>query len=139
MARKTKTVVIEKEGRDLGKTYLLTEMDTFKAEKWAARLILALIKSGIELPEGSADQGMAGLMSVVPSILKGVGGISWEVLEPLLDEMMNCVEVIPDSNKPAIKRKINEAYGDIEEVLTLMTLRAELIELHTGFSFAAAN
>ena len=44
MARKTKIVTIAAEGRDYGKSYLLTEMPALKAEKWATRAMMALIR-----------------------------------------------------------------------------------------------
>ena len=59
--RKTKTVTIESENRDHGKCFLLTEMSAAAAEKWAARAFLALAKSGVNLPDGVADMGLAGV------------------------------------------------------------------------------
>jgi hypothetical protein len=57
MARKERTVVIETEGRDLGRTYLLREMPASQAEAWATRLLLALGKGGVEVPEGFLCDG----------------------------------------------------------------------------------
>ena len=61
MARNTKSLTISAEGRDKGKTFLLTEMSAVRAEKWAARAVLALLKSGVELPEDAAQAGLAGI------------------------------------------------------------------------------
>lgn len=127
--RREKRFTITAEGRDKGKVFFLREMAAVPAEKWAARAILALLKSGVELPEGASSSGIAGLAAIG---LKAFSRISWEDAEPLLDEMMGCVQVIPQTGVP---RHLFEE--DIEEVLTLLTLRKELLELHLGFSIAA--
>lgn len=132
--RKTKLVTITAENRDKGKTYLLTEMSAAKAEKWAARAFLALASSGVELPDGAAEAGLAG---VAASGLAALAGLPWAQAEPLLDEMMQCVTIQPDPLKnPAFFRALVE--DDIEEVSTRLLLRKELLELHLGFSLAAA-
>lgn len=123
-------VTITKEGRDKGKAFLLTEMPAMQAERWALRLLLALAKAGIEVPEG---EGMAALAqtSFSPLIF---GKIDLKEAEVLLAEMMDCVEIIPDP-KANLARKL---YPDeIEEVATLFKIRMEVIALHTGFSFPA--
>lgn len=132
MARKTKTVTITSPGRDQGKSYILTEMPATKAEKWAARAFLALAKAGLDVPEEAAASGVAGFAAMG---LDAIGKLNWEDAEPLLDEMMSCVQVQPS---PGITRPLVEAADDIEEVMTLLTLRKELLELHLGFSLAAA-
>ncbi|WP_347558576.1 hypothetical protein [Robbsia sp. KACC 23696] len=140
MARKEKTIVIEKEGRDKGKMFIIHEMPPSKAEKWAIRAILALAKSGVEVPDDIANAGMAGIAMLG---LKAFGGLRYEDAEPLLDEMFAMVAVIPDPQNPAIKRGCGGVgpliEDDIEEVMTRLTLRKELFTLHTGFSFPVAR
>ena len=125
MARKSKTVVIEDAGRDCGKSFLITEMPVFKAEKWAARAILALAKSGVGIPDGV--EGMAGLASFG---LNSITSLAWEDVEPLLDEMLTCVQVVPS---PGVVRPMMPNADDIEEVATLLTLRKEVLGLHFDF------
>lgn len=131
MARRTEDFKVEAVGRDTGKIFRLTEMSAFRAEKWAARALLALIKSGAEVPEDAIKTGMAGLATVA---MKAFGGILPETLLPLLDEMLECVEVIPDPRNP-LPRKLFEE--DVEEVTTLLELRKRLLDMHFGFSLAA--
>ena len=133
MARKTKYFTIDGEGRDNGKMFLLTEMPALQAESWSMRLILAMIKGGIELPEGFEHMGMAGVAQVG---IKALGGLEWEVAEPLLNEMMTCVKIVPTPDKPDVVRKL--IADDIEEVQTLLKIRMEIFRLHTDF-FAAAK
>ena len=132
MARKTATVTIDADGRDQGKLFFLTEMATTKADKWATRFLLAVSK-GVEIPEGIAQSGIAGVAAVGFGAL---GRLEFSDAEPLLDALMACVEIIPDPSRPMVKRYLVE--DDIEEVITLLRLRKELFELHTGFSLAAA-
>ena len=131
--RSTTNFTVTDEGRDKGKTFLLTELSASKAEAWAMRAILALMAGGVELPEGFERLGMAGMAEVG---IKALAGLRWEVAEPLLDEMWQCVRIMPDPSRPNVIRNLIEE--DIEEVTTRIKLRAEVWKLHTGFLKAAA-
>ncbi len=135
MARRTKIVVIDAEGRDQGRNYIIKEMPSRQAEEWAVRALMALIKAGIEIPDEAAQMGIAGLAQVgFPALTS----IKWPDLKPLLDEMMDCVSFIPDPRKPmVIRHPLND--DDAEEVKTLITLRKEVLELHLGFSLSDAT
>lgn len=129
--RKIKNIIITEEGRDKDKVFVLTEMAASQAEKWAARAVLALLKSGADLPEtsGMAELAVAGL--------KALGQMPWELAEPLMDEMFACVKIWSDpSRTDVLPRPLVE--NDIEEIATRIHLRAEVFSLHTGFSFGAA-
>lgn len=129
MARKEATFVADS-GRDTGKQFHITEMSASQAENWAIRVILAVGNAGIEIPEGLASQGMAGLLAIgYMSLLK----IPFESAKPLLDDMMTCVQIMP---MPNVKRPLIE--DDIEEVATRLQLRKEVWKLHTDF-FLGAN
>jgi hypothetical protein len=132
MARKTKTVTIEQEGRDKGKVFILTEMPASQAEAWAARALIALLAENPSMASKYKEAGMAGMAELG---MKMFGNLKWEVVQPLLKEMMECAKIIPNPEKPIITRRLFEE--DIEEVATLLFLRMEIWELHTGFSLAA--
>lgn len=131
--RKEATVVIQAEGRDKGKIFRLTEMPAAQSEAWATRLMLALSRAGVEVPPGFFEMGMAGVAALG---LKAMGGLTWDVAKPLLDEMMTCVKIQPSAAYPTVRALIdNSSDGDdIEEVATRIQLREEVITLHTGFS-----
>ena len=133
MARATANYTVTDEGRDNGKVFVLTEMPASKAESWAMRALLALMASGVEVPEGFDRMGMAAMAEVG---IRALSGLKWEVAEPLLAEMMECVQVMPDPGKPHVVRKLIEE--DIEEIATRVKLRAEVWKLHTGFLKAVA-
>jgi hypothetical protein len=124
MARKEASFVAET-GRDKGKQFLITEMSATKAENWAIKAILAIGNAGIEIPDNLVSQGMAGLLAAgYMNLLK----IPFEAAQPLLDEMMSCVQFIPSQN---IKRSLIE--DDIEEVTTRLQLRKAIWNLHMDF------
>ncbi len=143
MARKTKLVTIEADGRDKGRSYFLTEMAPRQAEKWATRALLAFAKTGhTEMPEDFRETlqhaGMAGLAAIG---IRAITSVGFDDAEPLMDEMMGCVTFVPDPTKldqatrlPIIRGLIED---DIDEVSTLLLLRSEVMELHLGFSIAA--
>jgi len=134
MARKTSNYIVNDENRDNGKVFLITEMPASKGESWAFRAILALIANGTELPEGFENSGMSGMAEIG---IKALSGLKWEVAEPLLNEMLECVQIIPDPTKPHVVRKLFDE--DIEEIMTRVKLRMEVWALHTDFLKAAVR
>ena len=133
MARKTSTVVLDaSHGRDANKTFIIREMPAAQGEKWAIRALLALTRAGIEVPDDVATMGMAAIATMG---LRAFGNLSFDEAEPLLDEMMACVSIAEDPKHPEIARPAES--DDIEEVRSYLTLRNEVVALHTGFSIAA--
>lgn len=134
MARKTKMITIPRseDNRDSGKTFLITEMSAAQSEKWALRALGAIANSGMEIPPDVMRLGMGTLVAVG---FKGMLTMQFDDAEPLLDEMMQCVVIVPDPKNPAIVRPVDDE--DIEDITTRLMLRSEVFELHTGFSPAA--
>lgn len=125
MARRTTVVTIDdKDSRDHGRSYFLTEMPCEQAEWWAVRAMQGILGTGGDVnfnsPLGQlAGHGIMALASIPDHLLK-----------PLLDEMMSCVRVqLPGNggNRPLLA-------DDIEEIRTRFELRAAVFELLTGFS-----
>lgn len=132
--RKTIDVTITDEGRDKGKVFVITEMSAMKAEKWATKTLLALGRSGIDMPEDVFQRGTGALVVVGISKLLHM---NFADAEPLLDEMMDCIQRRPDPKKPELVMPLS--IDEIEEVKTIIRLRAEVFALHTGFSLADIN
>lgn len=133
MARKTLTVVIDAAGRDQGKTFFIRELPASQAEMWAARAFLALARSGVEVPEGVTESGLAGIATFG---FRALAGVRFEDAVDLMAEMFSCVQIIPDPTKPNVIRALIE--DDIEEVATRLRLRKEVFGLHVDFSLAGA-
>lgn len=144
MPRQNQTIQITTQGRDFGKIYVITEMPAEQAEYWAMRALEAAAKNA-SVPQGLAEAGMAGIFAVG---VRSIMGAPFLLLRPLLEEMFDsCLSIQPDPKKPEILRGAGTqditAIGkmisdDIEEVATRLQLRDKIIELHTGFSVAAA-
>lgn len=126
--RKEVDIAIAADGRDKGKIFHITEMPALKAEKWGIRAMLALQAAGVILPDYAVSAGMAG---VAAHGMAALNRLEFSSVEPLLDEMMECVQIKPS---PQITRKCIES--DIEEIATILQLRHEVFFLHTGFSVA---
>lgn len=124
------------DSRDAGKTYVITEMPATQGEKWAIRALLALTRNGVDVPVDVLKMGFAGL---APYLTNLIGAIRWEDAEPLLDEMLGCIQikVVVDSTGTPFVRKLVE--GDIEEIETITFLRKEVVKLHKGFLIAAGR
>lgn len=134
MARKVLDYRIDSEGRDHGKLFRITEMPASQAEKWAIRALMALGVSGVDVPDNVRESGAAGLVSMLHTFLESAARMPFDVVEPLLDEMMGCIEFIPDENNKGMTRRLVES--DIEEVATRFRLRMATLKLHADFSGA---
>lgn len=139
MARKVQDYTVsseESDNRDNGKTYVLTEMAAVAAERWALRALIALTKNGVDVPAEVTKTGFAGL---VPYLTNLIGSIQWDDAEPLLAEMLTCIQIrcTLDSKGTTMVRKLT--VDDIEEVSTLLLLRREVLKLHVGFLNAVSR
>ena len=131
MARKQATITIDTQGRDFGKTFVLTELSAMAAEEWAGRALFAMLNSGVEIPDSIARAGLAGVAALgITSLTK----LSFDAAKPLLNDMLACVQVRPSPN---VTRVLIE--DDIEEVATLLTLRKEVFNLHLSFFTGAGE
>jgi hypothetical protein len=135
MARKTKTLTIDAEGRDKGKTFQLTEMPAARAEDWAIRVLLALGSANVDLPPGAIQLGMAALAEI--GLMK-LFAISSEQVRPLLAELAECAVLIPNPQKPQVTVSYPMYETQVEEVKTLLTIKWEVLKLHLDFSLAAS-
>lgn len=130
--RNTAEYTVDAEGRDKGKTFLITEMFAEVGERWAMRALGILARSGGDaIPADPAS--LIGLMAGGWQALAAMGvraallGLNEEAF-PLLDQMMECVQIKEaHATRPVIR-------GDINEVMTLLRLRDEVLRLHTNFS-----
>lgn len=147
MARTERTVTITDEGRDRGKSFIIREMPADAGEWWAIRALIVLGNASVALPASAMESGMAGLAAIeqlqgAASALFLMGlrtlpGVDARALKPLLDEMLACVTYKPPGVYAAQPLNSGEMC-QIEEIKTLLRLRAEVLEVHLGFSLAGA-
>jgi len=148
LARQTKVVKIDNpSSRDHGKAYLITEMPARRAEALALRALLALGRSGaMDVPEEVSSGATAAVAAIAP-----VGGpvgqlgafaaagrfekfmrIAPEEAQSILDELMDCVKIMPNPDRSEMARGLH-GEDDVEEVSTLFQLKMEVLNLHLGF------
>lgn len=128
-------------GRDKGKRFLITEMPSDQGERWACRLLLALANGGAKLPPGVLDMGIAGVASLAAAAvlaLRHLQGLQWAEVEPLLDEMMDCVQLHPLGMTPGgaeipPQNLMTGRNCQIEEIATRLKLKWEVLGLHVDF------
>lgn len=133
MARKTLDYEIKEDNRDAGKRFRLTEMSAMRVEDWATRAFSGMARTGVQIPMELQEMGLAGIASLG---LRAFAAMDSAEMRPLMQEMMACAKIIP-SNPKVQPREITE--DDIEEISTLVTLRKEIFELHSGFFARAAK
>nr|WP_250135698.1 hypothetical protein [Escherichia coli] len=73
-------------------------MSASQAEWWAMRAIMAMGRGGVELPDDVRSLGMAALAL---EGLKALSKIPPDEARPLMDEMMDCVQFVPDPKNAA--------------------------------------
>lgn len=133
MARKETFITIDANGRDQGKVFYIKEMAASQAEWWAMRALMAMGRGGVDIPDNLRSMGMA---AMAVEGLKAVSKIPPEEARPLLEELMMCVQAVPNPADKSVVRPLIES--DIEEVATRLNLRAEVFKLHVDF-FATAS
>lgn len=137
--RRTRSVIITaepgKDNRDAGKTFFLTEATALQAEEWGLRAVMALGSSGFIVPQELADAGLIGVAVIGYQALMGA---SEAAVLPLWREMLPaCVQYkAPAEASSGADILMPWSPALVEEVSTLLTLRRQIVELHTGFTLA---
>lgn len=124
MALKTKELTIEK-GRDAGVRFIITEMPVVKADKWATKVLITLMNAGVEVPDVSM-----GMLGVTTMLLSSLQNVDADKAIPLMDELLDCVQIIPEGGSP---RKLDLSLNDVQDFTTLWVLRKEALMLHLDF------
>jgi len=122
------------DNRDGGKMFRLREMPAMQAEKWAMRAFMLVARSGVDIGT-MRGPGSGGMQELALLGVQALMTVRYEEAEPLLDEMLQCVSIVPDPKHPEIVRRL-VGDDDIEDVQTILALRNEVFKLHTGFSMA---
>jgi len=140
LARKSEIVVVPADwgARDAGKHFLITEWPSDKALKWGVKAMLAYNRNAGEMPTTDIlGTGWEGIFFIgVQTFLRG--RMQADEVIPLLDELMECVQIVrdPKAKDAATGKPIAHALlpDDIQEPKTQAWLRSEVLRLHTNFS-----
>ena len=133
MARASKTITIEAEGRDRGKVFRLEKLSPVALEDWIARTLLAMGKARLEIPENFRTMSGIDLITVA---IDNFGKLVWSDAKLLLAEMLACVSVPDESAAGGFRAMVED---DIDELATLLQLRSEIVQLHMAGNPAAVR
>ncbi len=129
MARKSITITIS-EGRDKGKSFLLTEPPCTQVENMVLRAVFGLGRAGVEIPPEILQLGAAPTAYAIGSQFSK---LPWRLGLQLSAELMQCVQRVEEK----IQRSLVE--NDIEDVATRLMLKGEVLKLIFGFFVPAAS
>lgn len=144
MALKSKTITIDK-GPDSGKNFLITQMPITKADRWANKALAHLLSSGFDPRTANVDllintldpkqeikiDYMGGMLELARLLGNCIGGVPYDVLQDLKDELIEeCVQIIPTGGSP---RKMTDLDDELESFITLDMLRFKTLQLHVDF------
>lgn len=147
--REKRIVTIDDAGREI--TFSVQQMPALKLEKWIYKTAIQLAKAnGAEIAGESITDAKAAIKKLEAGdkdgsgmgwIIQTVGGLDFDKVEPLLDELLSCVKVIPDANNSAVEMALTPATieGQIESPLTLMKIRVETLKVNFSFFSTAVK
>lgn len=130
MARKEIPFIVEEEGRDKGKEFLITEMSAWDADSLAQDIFRAMGDSNYSsIPADVIAMGCAGLATVGLSV---ISASSPEVARQLRDRLMSTVDIVITNDGKLQQRKVNGSL-DFEEVSTIRSLLDKVFQVNFDF------
>lgn len=130
MARKEIPFIVETEGRDKGKEFLIIEMSAWDADTLAQDIFRAMGDSNYSsIPADVIAMGCAGLATVGLSV---ISASSPEVARQLRDRLMSTVDIIITNDGKRQQRKVNGSL-DFEEVSTIRSLLDKVFQVNFDF------
>ena len=130
---KSKTITIEFDGSDKGKTFKITEMPLIQADRWAWSIGHGMMRGGLHASDIDVNKldfkTNGGILEFAKLGVAAFGGIDRELLFELMDELTNsCVQAV---SSDGIVRRLEDS--DITSIKTLNYLRLQAIDIHVEF------
>ncbi|EOZ1744523.1 hypothetical protein ACVSXV_22620 [Yersinia enterocolitica] len=130
MARKEIIYIVDAEGRDNGKEFIITEMSAWDADSLAQDIFRAMGDSNYTgIPADVIAMGCAGLATVGLSV---ISASSPEVAHNLRDRLISTVEIVITHDGNRNRRQVKGSI-DFEEVSTIRKLLDKVFQ--TNFDF----
>ena len=133
MRKEIEIKIDQKESRDFGKRFLITEMPATQQDKFVLKVMMALSRSGMSLNkeelESMKEMGIAALAVIG---LRCLQGLLYDDASAIYDEMMQTAKI----KEPEVVRALTPY--DIEEVATMVRIRKEVWNLNIDFFAIAA-
>jgi len=153
--RKESTMTLADGGQQL--TFKLRQFPATQQERWLNRLVFLLAKGARESALFGGGQDARNDKGGLPKLdfsdfermkaffkkegpaglLKILGGLAYEDVEPLYEELMTCAKIARDNfEQDCTKAALDSA---VEDVATLYFLRLEILKLNFGFFLGGGN
>lgn len=130
MARKEVSFVVEEEGRDKDKEFVITELSAWDADELAQDIFRAMGDSGFTgIPQDVISMGCAGLATIGLSVLSAA---SPDVSKSIRNRLIQTVEIVIYNEGQRVIRKV-DGPSDFEEVSTIRKLMDKVFEVNFGF------
>ncbi|EPF2606907.1 hypothetical protein ACSL74_004334 [Yersinia enterocolitica] len=130
MSRKEIIYIVDAEGRDNGKEFIITEMSAWDADSLAQDIFRAMGDSNYTgIPADVIAMGCAGLATVGLSV---ISASSPDVAHTLRDRLMSTVEIVITHDGNRNRRQVKGSI-DFEEVSTIRKLLDKVFQ--TNFDF----
>lgn len=130
MSRKEIPFIVEEEGRDKGKEFIITEMSAWDADTLAQDIFRAMGDSNYsQIPADVIAMGCAGLATVGLSV---ISASSPDVARQLRDSLMSTVDIVITHEGARQQRKVKGEL-DFEEVSTIRTLLDKVFKVNFDF------
>lgn len=133
--RETKDIVLmdeDLEGKPVELHFKLTQMSAIKQERWINRVVALFVSSNAK--DMGSVQSILG-SGKIESIMALFNGLKYEDIEPLYNELLECVQYIPDKDNPSYTQPMTAKNADtvITDVRNLYTLRFESLKINFSF------
>lgn len=118
-------------GRDEGKVFRITEMSAMDGFKFSFKVFHGMARGGVQVPDNAQQLGIVALLNIG---LSGIACIPHDECLSLIEDLMGCIQIIPDSGNLDVARRL--VLSDFEESGTIRKLLMEAFKLHADFIFA---
>lgn len=131
MARKEIPFIVEEEGRDKGKEFIITEMSAWDADTLAQDIFRAMGDSNYsQIPADVIAMGCAGLATVGLSV---ISASSPDVARQLRDRLMSTVDIVVTTKESGRQQRKVKGELDFEEVSTIRTVLDKVFKVNFDF------
>ncbi len=132
--RKELEITLQDRGKDI--VFVIKEMPALQLEKWLMKALLALCGSRNFEAQSTSKGHTKTTKELLDSLFEGrflevFCNTECSEIEPLLDELLTCVQRRVDNGLMQVNSNTIESY--IEDVRTLFNLRMEVLKLNLDF------
>lgn len=114
--------------------FKITQMSAYQQEAWIIKVV-TILSANAKNVEGISKMVTGEQKDQANAILGMIGGLKYEDIRPLYDELLECVSYIPDETNKSFEQPLNAKNVDsiITDFKNLFKLRMEALKLNFSF------